>query len=136
MNKMMQYRFIPLLLLLTLLFAACREQNAATDSALLAKRSAQISDGETVYTQSCSGCHGPDFGGANAPALDVDALDDWDTVEQLHTYISRAMPPGGGGSLDTEQYEAVTAYLLNAHRLLKSDVAVGTGSAVNAPIEP
>ncbi len=77
---------------------------------------AQAESGRAVYAQSCSGCHGADFGGSgDAPALSGSTfLLKWrpKMVSELFGEILQNMPPTRPGSLGEEPALNATAYIL------------------------
>ncbi|MES2809567.1 MAG: cytochrome c [Bacteroidota bacterium] len=100
--------------------------------------------GKLLYQQKCLACHA-EATGANpgvkslGPVLISDTLltgrlktigNYWPYATTLFDYIRRAMPYAQPGSLtDTEVY-SITAYLLNANKILKDDVVL---NAKNLP---
>lgn len=69
---------------------------------------AQATAGAGYFRESCAECHEPsEFTGA-------DFADSWDgaTVGRFVEFITESMPRRNPGSLTTEQYLAVTAYIL------------------------
>ncbi|OGO07296.1 MAG: hypothetical protein A2Y92_04660 [Chloroflexi bacterium RBG_13_57_8] len=71
-------------------------------------------NGAAVFAAFCAGCHGAEGQGGIGPALigtDVE-LDDYGTADVLLGFISSEMPQNAPGSLQTQQYLEVTAYLL------------------------
>ena len=80
---------------------------------------AQVDAGRQGYGAHCAQCHNPDLSGSNdAPQLAGDAfMGAWKgrTTVALYNKISRTMPVGRGGSLDTATYTSITAYILYAN---------------------
>jgi mono/diheme cytochrome c family protein len=78
---------------------------------------AQAKRGETVYSQSCASCHGPDLAGLDtAPSLTgADFNTDFKdlALDDLFERVRTTMPADGPGSLTREQYADVIAYLLS-----------------------
>lgn len=79
--------------------------------------SEQATAGEEVVAQVCSLCHGATLQGGVGPAL-VGATfsKDWEqgdkTVDDLYSFISTNMPQNAPGSLTSQQYIDVVAYIL------------------------
>jgi mono/diheme cytochrome c family protein len=81
---------------------------------------AQADRGRMVYAESCAaGCHLPNLaGGGPTPDLaGAGFLSRWDglSVADLFKKISSTMPKASPGSLDQQDYLAVTAFLLLAN---------------------
>ena len=103
-----------------------------------------VADGETLWTEKCSSCHG-DFGDANhvfTPLIGNTTAKDIETghvaslkaggsvrttftkvatVSTLWDYIRRAMPWNAPKSLSNDQVYAVLAYLLNLAEVVPQD---------------
>ena len=109
---------------------------------------AQADAGSAVYAQSCSGCHGVNFGGSgDAPALTGGTfLLKWrpKMVSELFGEILQNMPPISPGSLGEAAALNVTAYLLQRNgtqagpqaltaRVATLISAVATGQAPGGP---
>ncbi len=78
----------------------------------------QASRGEEVYAQECAQCHGEELQGGVGPALTGQTFwDHWggDSVYTFFEYIQRMMPQNAPGSLETDTYTDVTAYLLQTN---------------------
>jgi cytochrome c len=110
------------------------EQIKASDTAIspegkeLPPGSGTVKDGETVYTQKCAACHGPNGTGTklhrgliplgNAKPVKIEgslvpyATTVWD-------FINRAMPWTKPGSLTPNEVYAVTAYVLFINNVIK-----------------
>jgi mono/diheme cytochrome c family protein len=84
----------------------------------------QATAGKAAYAKNCASCHMPDLSGDNEiPALAGETFSaTWDrkSTKDLFDYISAAMPYGKP-SLKTEEYESITAYILQT-----SGAAAGT----------
>ncbi len=76
-------------------------------------------DGQALYTEHCSGCHGGDYqGGAGIPPVRGAAfMANWKgkTADQLHAYLKTAMPPGAAGTLSDAEYRAIAAHILKVN---------------------
>jgi alcohol dehydrogenase (cytochrome c) len=77
---------------------------------------AQASAGATVYSGKCATCHGTSLAGQSGPPLTgtrfAKTLINYGTAEQMYDFISKQMPANAPGSLSTDQYLSVTAFLL------------------------
>jgi len=85
----------------------------------------QAKRGETVYSDSCVPCHGPDLGGSDlAPALTgADFASNWNDmkISDLFDRVSQTMPLSAPGSLTAPQYADVVSFILQ-----KSGAPAGT----------
>lgn len=79
----------------------------------------QAREAPSVYTNQCSGCHGPALQGTFGPALSGDAFSrKWaGKVAGLRAYIVKNMPPGQTGALTSAQYDQITNYIAEANKL-------------------
>jgi alcohol dehydrogenase (cytochrome c) len=104
-------RFPSTLLLFS--FASCCAAQS-TDAGLFTQ--AQSDEGRRAYAATCSACHGTDLVSTTAPPLTGPAFaGKWAqgrTVGDLFEVIRTTMPPGGGGTLPSDRYAAILAYLL------------------------
>lgn len=80
---------------------------------------AQSDAGRQVYAASCASCHGASLEGGGVPALvGKDFLDGpygRRSVAQLYKYIQTSMPFCQGGSLATNAYVNIVAFILQAN---------------------
>ncbi|MGC2128721.1 MAG: PQQ-binding-like beta-propeller repeat protein, partial [Candidatus Aquilonibacter sp.] len=112
-----------------LIFAGCSTSNTSSTSSPESSASAasatgtagyysaaQASDGATIYSSSCSTCHGASLQGQSGPPLTgsvfAKSLVAYGTAQQMYDFISKQMPANAPGSLTAAQYLSVTAYLL------------------------
>jgi mono/diheme cytochrome c family protein len=76
----------------------------------------QAKRGESVYSQSCASCHGPDLAGLDtAPSLTgADFNTGWNDLplSDLFERVKTTMPGDAAGSLQPQQYADVIAFLL------------------------
>jgi cytochrome c len=100
--------------------------------------------GKAIYQQKCLVCHAEATTGASAvkalgPVLISDTLlsgrlktigNYWPYATTLFDYIRRAMPYSQPGSLTDNEVYSITAYLLNANKILKADAVL---NAKNLP---
>jgi mono/diheme cytochrome c family protein len=77
----------------------------------------QAKRGETLYGQSCAGCHGPDLAGLDtAPSLTgADFNTSWNDlpVDDLFERVRTTMPADAPGTLERQQYVDIVAFLLS-----------------------
>ncbi len=76
---------------------------------------AQATRGGASYDTSCSGCHRPDLGGANGPALRGERfarIFAGKDLKTLYTKIATTMPRGAAASLGDAVYLDIVAYVL------------------------
>ncbi|MEE2791130.1 MAG: PQQ-binding-like beta-propeller repeat protein, partial [Acidobacteriota bacterium] len=93
----------------------------------------QVAAGWSVYTRQCGECHGARLDGMEAPPLrGVDFLNGWAgrTTDELFTYVRDEMPPGVGGSLSTQVYLNLVAYILDANGARPGEVPLTADAAV------
>jgi mono/diheme cytochrome c family protein len=98
----------------------------------------QVASGQQVYQQACASCHG-DFGEGfeDAPPL-IGAgtqIADYRTAARLYNFISSEMPADEPGSLSSQQYYDVLAYLLDQNGLNPSGEPVNSSTAANIQLQ-
>jgi len=82
----------------------------------------QAARGGEAYQYSCATCHAPDLegdAGRDVPPLYGDEfVDEWSrhTLKDLFDLIRKAMPKDSPGSLKTETYADIVAFLLQANQ--------------------
>jgi mono/diheme cytochrome c family protein len=103
----------------------------------------QATAGATVYSQSCAACHGTQLEGVAAPALKGSIFGDMATAQGLTAQslldvIANTMPQSEPGSLKPEDYNAVTAYILqqNGYPAGTTPLANGAAGMKDAKITP
>ena len=103
----------------------------------------QATAGATVYSQSCAACHGAQLEGVAAPALKGSIFGDMATAQGLTAQsmldvIANTMPQSEPGSLKPEDYNAVTAYILqqNGYPAGTTPLANGAAGMKDAKITP
>jgi S-disulfanyl-L-cysteine oxidoreductase SoxD len=77
----------------------------------------QARQGQAIYKENCSDCHGDSLAGDDAPALaGTEFLSNWGglTVADLFERIRTTMPQNKAGSLTKEENAAIVAYILSA----------------------
>lgn len=97
---------------------------------------AQADRGREVYARSCAACHGPLMtDGTATPVAGPQFQDKWSSaarsLDELFTLIRTTMPVGGGvGSLTTDEYLGVTAYILDRSGMSAGDRALTADPSV------
>jgi PQQ-dependent dehydrogenase (methanol/ethanol family) len=89
----------------------------AADAATGGYTAAQAAQGGSVYGANCSSCHAQNLAGNSGPALTGAAFQkslsaNYKTASALYTFISKQMPLSAPGSLSSQNYLAVTAYII------------------------
>jgi len=116
--------FLTLLALLVAQRAAAEDGNHVTPTFT----AAQVEAGEAAYALSCAACHGPELDGMGAfPVLTGVAFQErWDgrPLGDLVAFVSQNMPLGTGGSLSTDTYAALVAYILARNGAEPGDTAL------------
>ncbi|HEY2008240.1 MAG TPA: cytochrome c [Rhizomicrobium sp.] len=95
---------------------------------------AQAQAGAAVYSQACAACHGQQLEGVAAPALKGSAFGEMATAQGLTAdslldVITNTMPQSDPGSLKPEEYNAVTAYILQQNGYPAGSTALAKGAA-------
>jgi len=95
---------------------------------------AQAQAGAGVYSQACGACHGQQLEGVAAPALKGSAFGEMATAQGLTAdalldVIANTMPQSDPGSLKPDDYNAVTAYILQQNGYPAGTTALATGAA-------
>ena len=80
-------------------------------------------DGEYAYTIRCSYCH--DVPNGIGAELTPRVLAAYSTVGALDRYLRFAMPQETPGSLPSDEYEVILAYLIESRGLVEGDVDSG-----------
>src|SRR5579863_1917593 len=95
---------------------------------------AQAQAGATVYSQACAACHGQQLEGVAAPALKGSAFGEMATAQGLTAdslldVIANTMPQSDPGSMKPEDYNAVTAYILQQNGYPSGSAALAKDAA-------
>jgi mono/diheme cytochrome c family protein len=92
-----------------------------------ASQADQIAAGRVAYSAECAQCHGENGEGGTGPLLigGNKRIASYQTSKRLYDYVSSTMPFDEPGSLTTEQYWNVIAYLLDANELLPPETVLG-----------
>ncbi|MGD9739811.1 MAG: c-type cytochrome [Bauldia sp.] len=103
----------------------------AGDLAPLTFSTQQVTAGRSLYNGTCSGCHGQDLQGLDAPALTGDAFTHWTTqpVGELYNYIKAVMPADNPGGLTDVQVAGAVAFILSRNGFTPGEVALPTDPA-------
>jgi len=74
----------------------------------------QAGRGRTAYNISCSSCHRPDLSGFEGVLRGEKFMDRWreDSLDSLFSMIKRSMPRNDPGSLASDTYADIVAYIL------------------------
>jgi mono/diheme cytochrome c family protein len=91
---------LPVAVLLAMHHAAAQEPVSVWDGVYAAE---QASRGKAVYEFHCTECHG------TLPAL---KRFEGQRLSEMHSFISRLMPDRAAGTLSSEDYAVIVAYLL------------------------
>jgi mono/diheme cytochrome c family protein len=99
----------------------------------------QASRGQALYTQRCSGCHGPTLAGASAPALTGDLFTNrfrMEPLSALFIQIRYAMPPKveANAQLTSEQAADLVAHILKSNGFPAGKTDFAAADATNSPI--
>jgi mono/diheme cytochrome c family protein len=100
----------------------------------------QVAVGQQVYTQQCAACHGANLQGVRGPALDQPSIAFLGNAKKLLDLISQQMPLTAPGSLSEQEYDDVTAFILDKDGLLPSGTTLTSQNAgsisLSAPATP
>src|SRR5215469_3912874 len=94
---------------------------------------AQAQAGAAVYSQACAACHGQQLEGVAAPALKGSAFGEMANAQSLTAdamldVITNTMPQSDPGSLKPDDYNAVTAYILQQNGYPAGSTALTKGA--------
>lgn len=97
----------------------------------------QVAQGKTVYQEHCARCHGDQGEGKRGPILigPRHGMRGYGTAQGLYDYTSQIMPFDAAGSLSSEEYWAVLAYLLDANGVALPQTALSAANAEQTPID-
>jgi mono/diheme cytochrome c family protein len=126
---------IGVLVLVSLVFAACSGSTTSssptattsTTTPPAAPTAGELAEsGQGVYASRCSSCHGSEGQGGVAPRLigSGQTLATYTNAQGLLSYISSNMPANSPGSLTSQQYLEVAAYLLLRNEYVMSGQAL------------
>ena len=120
------------LFLAVILFAPLTANAQSAKPALYTDAQAQA--GTAIYSQACAACHGQQLEGVAAPALKGSAFGEMAnaqglTADALLDVISNTMPQSDPGSLKPDEYNAVTAYILQQNGYPAGSAALAKGAA-------
>jgi PQQ-dependent dehydrogenase (methanol/ethanol family) len=118
----------------TLVLCAIATTRAASAAAPGGYSPAQANAGATVYAANCATCHAQKLTGGSGPALVGAAFHrsieaNYKTAGQLYDFVSKQMPLSAPGSLSSQSYLAVSAYILKANGYDAGSTALSKSSA-------
>lgn len=91
----------------------------------------QLADaGQTVFADNCAKCHGANGAGGGSPALtgSGENLGRYSNAQALLDFVSKQMPLGKGGSLSSQAYLQVVAFLLVQNGFVQPSAALDANS--------
>ncbi|HZR98727.1 MAG TPA: cytochrome c [Chloroflexota bacterium] len=95
----------------------------------------QVTAGGEVYAASCANCHGArgEGGGRSAPdaplVVGPRALTGFRNAQELYEFTADSMPQDAPGSLTSDQYWSVVAWLLAQNNLSEEGAPLGPDTA-------
>jgi cytochrome c len=127
---------VPLILLLALFLGACSSSSSTGTSSPPGTTSSSTAPGGTtagqlaaggqgVFSSICAKCHGANGQGIIGSGQ---SLDKYKTAQGLYSFISSSMPLNAPGSLSSQQYLEITAYLLLQNSYVSSGQAMDSSS--------
>jgi cytochrome c len=86
--------------------------------------------GKTVYADNCAKCHGATGAGGGSPALIGSGakLGKYSNAQALLDFVSKQMPLGKAGTLSTQAYLQVVAFLLVQNGLVQPAATLDASS--------
>ncbi|NQV69031.1 MAG: cytochrome c [Pseudohongiella sp.] len=94
---------------------------------------AQATRGETAYSANCASCHSTDLrGNSNTPSLlGMSFMFIWEnqSLAELYTKMRNEMPSDNPGSLSTQTYEDLLAFLLRSNQFPAGEQALKADTA-------
>lgn len=99
----------------------------------------QATRGAASFDTSCSGCHRPDLGGANGPALRGERfarIFAGKDLKTLYTKIATTMPRGAAASLGDAVYLDIVAYILRENGFPAGDGELATEALSGVQVLP
>jgi mono/diheme cytochrome c family protein len=107
------------------------EANAAAD-----EYQDQVLFGESVFAEICSACHGASGEGfIGPPLIGPRALSGFRNAQRVYDFASRDMPADAPGTLSSDEYWAVIAYLLQQNGYNPSEQALNPVTATDVTFE-
>ncbi len=102
-------------------------------------QSDQVASGQQLYARMCAMCHGDSGEGIDdAPPLmgPRTQLADYRTAARAYSFISSEMPQDEPGSLSSQQYYDILAYILDQNGMNPSGEPVNQSTAANISLAP
>jgi alcohol dehydrogenase (cytochrome c) len=125
---------IPLIVLLVSILGACGSSGTTTSTTSSTPSGPTAgglaASGKTVYAANCAQCHGANGEGVTAPTVigTGQALAKYNTAQELYNFISTNMPFNNPGTLSSQQYLELTAFLLVQNSYVQSGQAMDSAS--------
>jgi mono/diheme cytochrome c family protein len=142
MLKVVLLSGLQLVLVAGVFAAGCGSKSATTTPTSTPTNTAltfgQIADtGKTVFASHCSGCHGDQGQGVNAPAIigSGASLGKYNTGQGLFNFVSTVMPANSPGSLSHQDYLDVVSYLLVQNNEVSADTAFNESQLGNIALK-
>ena len=108
-------------------------------AAVLAQVGSQVERGRAVFAANCATCHGAQGQGtSDGPRLigSPNDLSSHGTAAKLYDFVKANMPVGKEGSLRSEEYCDVLAFILDGNKLLPPDITLGSDTAERVRLTP
>ncbi len=132
-------------LALVLVLNACSSSSSpstvsstVTTTASAGQTFGQVADtGKTVFASRCSKCHGDSGQGVTAPAIIGSGanLGKYNTAQGLLDFIDTNMPFDAPGSLSSQEYQNVLAFLLVQNNYVTSGTAFNSNQFGNIQLK-
>lgn len=102
---------------------------------------AQAATGQKLYDANCAACHMSNLAGGSGPALEGAKFKSYldftkISADQLLSFISSQMPYQAPGSLKTDEYNAIFAYILKYNNYPAGSVALDAKTASCVKMRP
>jgi mono/diheme cytochrome c family protein len=96
----------------------------------------QVAAGQQIYTQQCAACHGASLQGVTGPGLGQSSIASFGDAKAFLDFISQQMPLTAPGSLTQQQYDDVTAFILDKDGLLPAGTTLTPENASTISLSP
>ena len=95
---------------------------------------AQVAAGAAAYQTNCASCHQPDLRGQGtaAPLRGPEFIGAWGdhAVSDLLSFLEQTMPPGNPGTLSSDTYANITAFILRSNGAIAGNQPLTRNTAV------